>query len=210
VIRIVYLHGFASGPSSGKARYFRDLLERHGAEVHIPDLAAGDFEHLTLSSQLDVVDRAVAGRPVVLIGSSMGGYLSALYAARHPEVSRIVLLAPAFGFPRLWHEREGAEAIAHWRSTGAIAVFHYGEGCVRQLGYQLLVDAACYEDYPDARQPALIFHGAQDDIVPVKYSEHFVSIHSNARLEVLESGHDLHDVLDHMGAATVRFLGVAG
>jgi len=47
--RILYLHGFASGPSSSKARYFRGRLEAAGAHVEVPDLAAGDFEHLTLS-----------------------------------------------------------------------------------------------------------------------------------------------------------------
>ena len=29
-----------------------------------------------------------------------------------------------------------------------------------RLSYQLIEDAAQYEDFPDFRQPALIFHGA--------------------------------------------------
>ena len=50
--RIVYLHGFASGPASSKARYFKEHLETAGARVDVPDLAAGDFEHLTISGQI--------------------------------------------------------------------------------------------------------------------------------------------------------------
>src|SRR6185503_15091390 len=71
---IVYLHGFASSPSSSKARFFHDLLVRAGTTVSIPDLADGDFERLTITRQLAVLDRTVAGRSVDLVGSSMGGW----------------------------------------------------------------------------------------------------------------------------------------
>src|ERR1700693_2492947 len=105
--RVLYLHGFASGPSSSKARYFREHLERAGAIVEVPDLAAGDFEHLTITGQLEVIGRVVSGAAIPIIGSSMGGYLAALYASRHPEVPKLVLMAPAFGFARRWAERLG-------------------------------------------------------------------------------------------------------
>jgi hypothetical protein len=39
------------------------------------------------------------------------------------------------------------------------------------LGCQLIDDGASYEDYPDFHQPALIFHAANDDVVPARYSE---------------------------------------
>jgi pimeloyl-ACP methyl ester carboxylesterase len=120
------------------------------------------------------VERAAAGDPISLIGSSMGGYLAALYAARHPEVVRAVLLAPAFGFARRWAESLGAARVADaWRRTGAMYVHHYGEDRERKLGCQLIDDGASYEDYPDFRQPALIFHGAHDDVVPARYSAAF-------------------------------------
>jgi alpha-beta hydrolase superfamily lysophospholipase len=212
--RIIYLHGFASGPSSSKARYFRDRLQAAGASVDVPDLAAGDFEHLTISGQLAVIERAVQQapqpgghpEPVALMGSSMGGYLAALYAARHPEIVRLVLLAPAFGFSRRWPERLGAEPLAQWRNTGAMEVFHYGENRTRTLSYALLEDAARYEDYPDFHQPALLFHGAGDDVVPARYSQEFAATHPNATLEVLDSGHDLLNVLEYLAPKVERFL----
>jgi len=204
--RIVYLHGFASGPKSSKATYFRALLEGAGARVDIPDLADGDFEHLTITGQLAVIDRAAGGDPVSLIGSSLGGYLAALYAARHPQARRVVLLAPAFGFAQHWLERLGPAEAAGWRHTGAIDVFHYGDKGARKLGYQLIADGERFESYPDFTQPALIFHGAHDDAVPVGYSEQFAAGHPNAALEVLDAGHDLLNVLDYMGPKIVRFL----
>jgi uncharacterized protein len=203
---IVYLHGFASGPGSRKARFFREYLEARGASVEIPDLAEGDFEHLTITGQLAVVDRIVRGERVSLIGSSMGGYLAALYAARHTQIQRVVLLAPAFGFARRWPERLGAERIAEWRRTGSMEVFHYSEGRMRTLSPSLLDDGARYEDYPDFAQPALIFHGSNDDTVPVEYSQTFAAAHPNTTLEMLRSGHELTDVLEYMASKIAAFL----
>jgi pimeloyl-ACP methyl ester carboxylesterase len=207
---ILYLHGFASGPSSSKARFFRDRLERVGAQVEVPDLAAGDFEHLTITGQLGVVERAAAGRPIALMGSSMGGYLAALYAARHRETARLVLLAPAFGFARRWPTRLGPNAVEEWRARGTMDFFHYADNRQRALSYGLLEDAAQYEDFPEFHQPALLFHGALDDVVPVEYSQQFAAAHSNVKLEVLDSGHELLNVLDHMAERVVPFLTTGG
>jgi uncharacterized protein len=193
--RILYLHGFASGQSSSKAQYFRERLEAAGASVEIPDLAEGDFENLTISGQLRVIERAAAGEPVSLMGSSMGGYLAALYAARHPEVQRLVLLAPAFCFARRWPEKLGPLA-EEWRRTGAMDVFHYADNRPRKVGYQLMEDALRYEDYPDFHQPALIFHGAHDDVVPASFSEAFAAGRDNVRLEIMDSDHQLLNVLE--------------
>ncbi|HEY7391581.1 MAG TPA: YqiA/YcfP family alpha/beta fold hydrolase [Bryobacteraceae bacterium] len=204
--RIIYLHGFASGPGSSKARFFRERLERLGANVEAPDLAAGDFEHLTITGQLAVIREAVGTEPVELIGSSMGGYLAALFAARHAEVRRLVLLAPAFGFARRWAEQLGKEKVEIWRRSGWMEVFHYADGEPRRLSYALLEDGAQYEDYPDFRQSALIFHGRQDEVVPAAYSEEFAAGHANVKLEVLNSGHELLNVLDYMGEKVERFL----
>jgi len=203
---IVYLHGFASGPGSSKARYFRQILEAAGAQVAVPDLADGDFERLTITGQLAVIGRAAGAAPVSLIGSSLGGYLAALYAARHPEVRRVVLLAPAFGFAAHWPERLGPAQVDAWRHAGSIDVFHYAENRHCKLGYQIIADGERYEAYPDFTQPALIFHGLRDDTVPVRYSEEFAAAHPNATLEVLDSGHDLLDVLDYMAPKITRFL----
>ena len=77
--RFIYLHGFASGPASKKARFFEERFAELGMGLEVPDLAEGNFTGLTMSGQLAVVERMAAGEPVSLIGSSMGGYLAALY-----------------------------------------------------------------------------------------------------------------------------------
>jgi len=206
VNRVVYLHGFASGPSSRKAQYFRDLLSAEGFDVEIPDLAEGRFEELTITAQLNVITRVCRSEPVVLIGSSLGGYLAALYGARHPEVEKVVLLAPAFSFARHWEETMGEEKLEEWRRNGHLRLFHYGDKAMRNLGWQFIRDARQYEEAPSFSQPGLIFHGSADPVVPVAFSKRFAETHANVQLRVLQSGHELTDVLETMGEETLKFL----
>jgi len=205
-MNLIYLHGFASGPMSSKAQFFRRRFEELGVEMRIPDLSEGAFEELTISGQLRVIERTAEGDDVRLIGSSMGGYLAALHAARRPEVSKIVLLAPAFGFARRWPLTLGEEKIAEWRRTGWLPMYHYGDKMERRVSYRLLEDAGRYEDYPEVSQPALIFHGHNDDVVPVEYSKEFATRHPQAMLRIMDSGHELLDVLEDMWIETRRFL----
>jgi pimeloyl-ACP methyl ester carboxylesterase len=203
---IVYLHGFASSPSSSKARHFAERLRAAGASVVVPDLAGGAFANLTISNQLAILERIAGNEPVHLVGSSMGGYLAALFAAKRSNVERLVLLAPAFRFHRRWVDRLGTAEMERWRREDSLEVFHYGEGRSRTLRYGLMEDSALYEDFPDFRQPALIFHGKHDDIVPVEYCEEFAQGRPNVALEVVESGHDLLNVLPAISLRSVEFL----
>jgi uncharacterized protein len=205
-MRFVYLHGFASGTQSRKAQAFRRAFAARGRQLEIPDLAQGDFEHLTISGQLRVIENTLDDAPCRLIGSSMGGYLAAIYAASHPEVDRLVLMAPAFGFAARWREMQEPEIIAQWKQTGWLEVFHYGDKTMRRVHYGLLENAAAYPDYPDFRQPALIFHGVNDSVVPVDFSRTFAASHPNARVRELESEHELLDVLDSITAEAMPYL----
>jgi hypothetical protein len=206
-MKTIYLHGFASGPASRKAQFFRDRFAKHDVPLEVPQMDEGDFEHLTISRQIDLVERLADGAPVSLVGSSMGGYVAALYAARHPEVKKLVLLAPAFYFPQRWKEQLGPNKAAEWREAGKMAVYHYSDGRLRDIGYQLVEDGVRYEPAPDVRQPTLIFHGLKDDVVPAAYSTEFAESHpDNVRLTLLNSGHELTDVLEAIWSEAEPFL----
>lgn len=204
--RVIYLHGFASSPQSSKARYFERKFSECGVPVGIPQLDNGDFERLTITGQLEVIDRAVGGRPAVLMGSSLGGYLAALHASRHPEIEKVVLLAPAFQFPTRFRTRYSPSEIERWSRHESIPVFHYGHGEERLLGYYLLEDMAHYEDEPDFRQPGLLIHGRGDLVVPAAVSEAYATSHPEVILHLMDSGHELTDVLEPMWALVRKFL----
>jgi hypothetical protein len=206
-MRVLYLHGFASGPTSSKGRFFREKFGALGVEVETPDLEAGDFAGLTLTRQLEAIDQCVQARRFeVLIGSSLGGYLAALYAARHPGRFRLVLLAPGFGFAQRWPERLGAKAVREWRKRGWLEVYHYGRKQSCRIGYQLLEDGSKYEIHPDVRDPTLILHGVRDEVVPLAWSEEFAAGRPHVRLVRLESDHQLLDALDRMWEEVEAFL----
>lgn len=203
---ILYLHGFASSPASRKARIFQDRFRAAGWDIEVPNLAENGFHDLTLTGQLDVIGRAAAGRRVSLIGSSMGGYLAALYAARHPEVERLVLLAPAFGFARLWTESLGAERVAAWQRDGSMPVMNYAEDGEAPLGWQLMQDARRYEEMPAIVQPCLIYHGVNDTVVPVSVSREFARTRPNVELRERDSDHELTNVVDELWMGAHAFL----
>jgi len=206
MIRTLYLHGFASSPQSSKAQELARRFAAAGWPFEVPDLNGEDFRQLTLSAQLRRVEEAARGEPVHLIGSSLGGYLAALYAARHEEVRKLILLAPAFAFARLYEEALGREAAERWRREGVLRVMHYGKGEETELGWQFLEDARRYEAEPAILQPCLIFHGVRDDVVPVQVSRQFARTRTNCRLYEADSDHELRDQVDAIWEAARAFL----
>ena len=204
---IVYLHGFASSPQSSKAQFFRERFAERGQAIAIPQLDEGNFEKLTITGQLRVIDEAAGGVPAILIGSSLGGYLAGLYASRHASVERLVLMAPAFEFPLRWRERFPPEDLAEWKRQGSRKFFHYSYLEERPLGFHFVEDAAQYENEPDFQQPALVLHGIQDQVVPVELSKQFAERHPLVTLRLLKSGHALTDVLPELWSETAMFLG---
>ena len=204
----LYLHGFASGPSSSKAEYFAARFAEAGVALNTPQLDGGDFEAMTISSQLHELERAAGSGPVRLIGSSLGGWLAALHASRNPAVDRVVLLAPAFGFVSLFAEMLGPEKMSQWERTGSTPVFHYASGRERLLSFRFFEDAQQYPLFPDFVQPSLIIHGIRDDTVPVQNSIHYANHHPNVDLVTLDSGHELTDVTDRLWRETREFFQV--
>lgn len=211
-MRIVYLHGFASGPGSRKGRYFARRLAELGIALALPDLNAPTFENLTLSTQLAVIDRTLADTagPVTLIGSSLGGLLAVLQAIRDRRVERLVLLAPAFRFVERWSARLGDERIKQWRSRGTLPVYHYGFREERALGIAFLDDAARYDEEQLVRPlPTLLLHGRQDEVIAPASSIAFAASRPWVTLQLLDTDHGMESALDILWQQTAAFLDLA-
>lgn len=209
-MQLAYLHGFASGPGSTKAQFFRARLEELGLALEIPELAP-DFTHMTISGELALVEEILARERTVLLGSSLGGWLAALAAARHPErVAGLVLFAPAFGFLRRWETRLGPDAMARWRAAGTLPAFHYGTQREEPLAIGLMDDARQYPPEPEPSCRALIFAGRRDESVPLEAAVRFARAAENRELVAFDAGHELTEVLEPMWRATRRFLAGLG
>ena len=209
-VHLVYLHGFASSPESNKAQKFRQALACRGVDVTIPDLNQGDFTALTLSRQLDLLQNLTARhprRPLALIGSSMGAYVSALFAARCDQVRALVLMAPAFGFIERWTGRMSPAALSEWQRRGVMMVHHYATEQMAPIGWGLVEDARRHPAYPDTGSvPALVFHGLHDETVPVDAARRFARGRPSVRLRLLDDDHGLAASADAIIAESFEFL----
>ena len=206
---IIYLHGFASSPGSFKAVEFGKALKARGIEFELPDLNEGDFSNITISRQLKLLERLTEGFPpksLVLIGSSMGAYVSALFASRSELVSALVFMAPAFDFIRRWTERLEPQVLQDWQSSGSMEVMHYQFDRMLPLNWSLVEDARHYPAYPEVSAPTLIFHGTNDETVDYHCSEKFAADKPNVELKLLNSDHGLGDVTPLIIEQSLQFL----
>jgi pimeloyl-ACP methyl ester carboxylesterase len=210
VTHFIYLHGFASSPRSTKAAYFGERLARIGHVASVLDLEEGDFQGLTITRQLAVVRREIArcSGDVVLIGSSMGGYLAALAANEEPRIRRLVLMAPAIDMKAQWEVRYGADQLARWRAKGVAPTFHHAHGEERLIGYGLYEDVGRHDPAPPVRIPALAFMGRQDQTVAPSAVERWAAQNPSVRLRWLDSGHELVDQLETIWTESAAFFGI--
>jgi uncharacterized protein len=192
----LYLHGFASGPQSAKAQFFREQFSQLGIELHIPDLNAPDFSHMTLTSQHCVIEETVAklkDKPLVIWGSSLGGLLALQFAQGRDAVKGLILLAPALELSKRWERLLGRDGLERWATRGEINTFHHAYKKELPLSYDFYTDAKAKEtDNLPLVSSAIIFHGLDDQTVPIDVSRRF-SQKNTDRVQLIElrDGHEL-------------------
>lgn len=201
---IVYLHGFASGPSSSKSRQFHEELKGQGWAFRAPDLNQPSFKTLTIT-------RAIAHAQsytfdyTLMVGSSMGAYVSALLANQESKIKAMVLMAPAFGLGRLLSEQHGPMAIDTWKREGHVLVDHYAYGGKHPINYTFLDDALTHPEQPNLDRPTYILAGQNDNVVPVK------QIHSaldrsgpHVKYDIVDDDHSLLNSVQYAISAAIR------
>ncbi len=193
-MKYLYLHGFASSPNSYKAQFMRRRFTDIGLTLHIPDLNLTDFSTVTLSDQLAYLDRTYLdnSEPLVVIGSSLGGFLAVQLAAQKTQVQKLVLFAPAFGFSQRISKALGEENVTKWQQEDVREFYHYGLKRNVNLHFNFFTDAQKYSEENLTRSlPILIFHGLHDDVVPASLSEEFAQRRSQVTLKLLDDDHAL-------------------
>lgn len=195
---VLYLHGFASGPRSTKARYFAEHLEALGIETLVPDLN-GDFSNMTITSQLAIAKESatkLTGKKVIAVGSSMGGLIATILSKEFDFVG-LVLLAPGFGLTRRWPHFLGKDGMKQWQESGWFNFQHYGQGRELPLSYHFVEDLAKHKvavSDPACLQinvPTLILHGKNDATVPIDNSRAIAQANPQVELIELDDGHEL-------------------
>lgn len=195
----LYLHGFGSGPKTSKGLALGQQLAGAVTSYAIPDLEGGSFTDLTMDGILGRTEAALRalpddGQPVLLIGSSLGGYTAAHLAAsgRAHRVGALLLIAPAFGFTSSWAKRLGEAGVARWRSAGSLPFFHYAAERELPLGVGFYESCLTLPDVPaQAPMPVAIVHGRQDETVDHRQSLHYAANRDSAELHLVDGDHRL-------------------
>ena len=192
---VIYLHGFASSPQSGKASFLARKYREQGVEFQAPDLNLPEFSTLTVTRMLEHTRQLLeaAASPVTLIGSSLGAFVAVHAAARWPDrVGRLVLMAPALDFSNDGLKGPGGADVEQWRRDGSITIFHHSYGRMMPIHYELYADARRYDALGlQLPMPILVFQGRRDTAVDPASVERWARGRPNVILHMLDDDHQL-------------------
>jgi hypothetical protein len=178
----VLCHGFLSNKNSKTNKTLTDILVSQGVATFRFDFfgqgeSEGPFEQITVTlavqqalAALDFV-KANGYRQLALVGSSFGGLVSILAAAKWSPLTCLALKCPVPDFPEMLQLEFGEDGMAQWKTTDTIPnVVPGGSGRIR-LAYAFYEDCARHIGYDAAKAvtpPTLIVQGVQDEYVSSK------------------------------------------
>lgn len=201
---VLFCGGFRSDMEGTKANFLAEkCAQRAQAYVRFDysghGASSGDFEQGTIGSwtedTLAVLDRLTTG-PVVIVGSSMGGWIALLAALARPErVKGIVGIAAAPDFTReIWEEQLDEKARAMMQAQGYIDVPSEYSATPYRITKALIEDgnARCLlEDGIPLAIPVRLLQGMQDSDVPWQKAYRIKNAMENpdlAEVLLIESG----------------------
>lgn len=202
-VRYLYLHGFASGPSSHKGVAMERHLAPQGIALERLDVRTPSLERLRLSAIIEKTADAIgsAQTRAVVFGSSLGGLAAARLAQRDARVVALVLLAPGFRIGANFRRRLGDDGLARWREEGWLQTHDYATDQPARVDFGFYEDAVAVDGaddnapFPDVRVPTLVVHGVRDETCPVETTRAFCEPRPNVRLVEVDDGHELVDSL---------------
>lgn len=212
---IVFAHGFGSARGGEKSIALESACARRGWAFAACDFRGhgesdGTMRELRgsrLLEDLDAIIRAAAGMaggPVCLFGSSLGGWTSAWLSANHPgRITACALVAPALRFFEFL--RLSPDELAEWRRTGRLRV--HNEFVDVEIEYDLTAEADRFAFNSLAARfetPAILFHGMRDDLVPHSISIDFIEQAPFHELELVLFKTGDHRLLDRKEEMALR------
>jgi hypothetical protein len=195
----VLCHGFLSNKNSKTNHALTAMLVPQGIATFRFDFfgqgeSEGPFEKITVTTALTQALAALAFvktkgyRKIALVGSSFGGLVAILAAAKTPlhppapgaprrapsrSLACLALKCPVPDFPEMLNLEFGEAGMAAWKATGTIPnVVPGGTGRIK-LSYGFYEDCTRHDGYAAAKAitaPTLIVQGDTDEYVPIHQS----------------------------------------
>lgn len=214
---IVMIHG-SSGSTVGHFGFLFPLLAvRHRViSIDLANPVKGDdkLELDLLEAQVKaVIAKASAGKPVTLMGYSMGAVVAAFTAARNPELVKNLVLQTAWFktdmqmtlFNRVWHALRAAKSpqLDDFTIFGAFgapflssktfedmaggAAMPLDDFVDKQMEMNARIDIT--DEIPKLKMPTLIIGCSYDMMVPIHHSRALFGMIDDARYAEIASGH---------------------
>jgi uncharacterized protein len=180
---VVLCHGFLSSKNSTTNKTLTRMLTERGMATFRFDFfghgdSDGPFEEITTTLAIQQTEAAVDlvtargyGR-IGLVGSSFGGLVAILTAARRSDIACLALKCPVVDFAEELRLTLGPDELPRWQATDMIPNVMGGPDRVR-LRYDFYEDSLRQIAYRPAEQitvPTLIVQGEQDECVPLHQS----------------------------------------
>lgn len=180
---VIFVHGFMSNMNGAKAMHIEGYCRKKGYNFIRFDQfgsgsSSGEFLNQTITTQLaglEAIITKIAMAPVVLVGSSMGGWLTLLASVKLPElVKAIVCLAPAPDFTEnlVWNKLSDTQKEL-MQKQGYLNI--PGKECDEStpVAYNFILDARNHlllDKKIEINGPVHLIHGIEDKEVPYQVS----------------------------------------
>jgi predicted alpha/beta-hydrolase family hydrolase len=95
-MRMILSHGMESGPNASKITRLDEMATAQGYQCTRPDYGTQAKAPQRIEQLLHVASQQNANQPLVLVGSSMGAYISAMASVQIPVAGLFLMAPPVF------------------------------------------------------------------------------------------------------------------
>lgn len=198
----IVCHGFMAFQDT--VRQYAKALARSGYCAYCFDFCGGsvikgksdgDTREMSVLTEVRDLEAVIAytqslpytGRELLLMGCSQGGFVSALVAAKCPNlVSKLVLFYPALCIPD--DARAGKMMFAKFDPQNIPEKLRCGPMKLGGCYPAAVIGMDPYEEIKAYTGPVLIVHGTKDKIVRTDYSKRAAECYENAEMHFIEGG----------------------
>lgn len=183
---LIFHHGLMSSMNGDKALFVENYCKKKGYNFIRYDnyghgASSGKFIDQTVSCWVEgllVVIRQLTAGPVILVGSSLGGWISVLAAMIVPErIAGIITISAAFDFTEelIWNGID-SEQKSRLQKDGICEIGGTNQDCSRKypISLKLIEDARQHlllnRNNIDIKCPIHLIHGMKDIDVPYSIS----------------------------------------
>jgi uncharacterized protein len=223
---VVLCHGFMGYKDSWTNRTLSETLAQKGIATLRFDFfghgeSEGELQDLLLTTFIAQTESAIAMirghgfTRVGLLGSSFGGLVALLVAAKVPTLSALALRCPVSDFPTLLQQRFGRMAIELWRRLGRVPD-SFGHIPVHYRFYEDWEQHNAYRAAEAVIVPTIVVHGQNDEVIPLAQSQELIRhVRGTKALHVINGADHRFSNPGHFGRMTqlladwcVRYLSV--